>query len=163
MIAAPSSSPITIIKQDPAGNETWRYTGEVVERDDKQITIEAYFDRDDMLFHGMWLCKGDRFLESYYTDRWYNIFEIHDRTDDRLKGWYCNISTPAVIESHFISYKDLSLDLLVFPDGRQLVLDEDEFIELEISSEIQKEARAALEELREIFRKMIPPSNANHT
>ena len=152
----PSASPIVVIKQDPAGNETWRYTGTVIQRDDKQITIEAYFDREDVLFHGMWLCKGDRFVETYYSDRWYNIFEIHDREDDHLKGWYCNITTPAVIEEHSIAYKDLALDLLVFPDGRQLVLDEEEFIDLELSAEQRESAHAALEELREIFQKRLP-------
>ncbi len=161
MTTAPSSSPITIIKQDPAGNETWRYTGEVLERGDKQITIEAYFDRDDMHFHGMWLCKGDRFVETYYSDRWYNILEIHARKDDHLKGWYCNITAPAVIDGQVISYKDLALDLLVFPDGCQLILDEDEFTNLRISAEMQMKARVALEELCEIFQKMISSSNAN--
>ena len=150
--AAPS---ITIVKQDPAGGELWRYTGKVIERLDKQITIEACFDRDDMLFHGMWLCKGDRFVETYYSERWYNIFEIHDRGDDHLKGWYCNITTPAVIDGQCISYKDLALDLLVFPNGRQLVLDEDEFIHLEISIELQRKARAALDELGEFFRRRL--------
>ena len=45
------------------------------------------------------LRRGDRFIETYYTDRWYNIFEIHAREDDRLKGWYCNIAKPAVMEA----------------------------------------------------------------
>jgi len=147
-----SPSQVTIIKQDPAGVETWRYSGEVIERRHNQIIIEAYFDREDMLFHGMWLCKGDRFVETYFTERWYNIFEIHDREDDRLKGWYCNITTPALIQDHLISYKDLALDLLVFPDGRQLVLDEVEFLDLGLSTEMQRMARSALDELVEIFR-----------
>ncbi len=156
MNTKPSASPIVVIKQDPAGNETWRYTGEVLQRGDRQIIIEAYFDREDVLFHGMWLCKGDRFVETYYSDRWYNIFEIHDREDDHLKGWYCNITTPAVIEKHSIAYKDLALDLLIFPDGRQIVLDEEEFIDLELSTEQRESAHAALKELREIFQKRLP-------
>jgi len=147
------TSPITVIKQDPAGNETWRYTGTVIEKGDKQITVEAFFDRDDMLFHGMRICKGDRFIETYYEDRWYNIFEIHDQADDRLKGWYCNISTPAVINEQTISYKDLALDLLIFSDGRQLILDEDEFAKLEVSIEMQMQAHSGLRELSDIFQK----------
>jgi protein associated with RNAse G/E len=145
------STTVTIIKRDPSGAETWRYSGKVVKRANKQVTIEAYFDREDMLFHGMWLCKDDRFIETYFEDRWYNIFEIHDRTDDSLKGWYCNISTPAVIEDHAISYKDLALDLLVFPDGEQLILDEDEFQELDISPQMRDSAQAALEDLLDHF------------
>ncbi len=146
---------ITVIKQDRAGVETWRYSGTVIERNSSEIVIEAYFDRDDMLFHGMWLCKGDRFVETYYPDRWYNIFEVHDRADESLKGWYCNITTPALIRERVISYKDLALDLLVFPDGRQQILDEDEFISLELPPHIQDRARHALDELKEIFRERL--------
>jgi hypothetical protein len=47
----------------------------------------------------------------------------------------------------------LALDLLVFPDGRQMVLDEDEFAELSISAEKRAKARAALAELRTLFSK----------
>ena len=28
--------------------------------------------------------RGDRFVETYYSARWYNIFEIHDRDDGAL-------------------------------------------------------------------------------
>ncbi|OQY20658.1 MAG: hypothetical protein B6I35_10355 [Anaerolineaceae bacterium 4572_32.2] len=37
---------------------------------------------------------SDRWTECFYTDRWYNVFEIH-AADDSLKGWYCNITRPA--------------------------------------------------------------------
>lgn len=144
---------ITVIKQNSQGEETWRYQGRLVERGEDTIIIEAHFDREDMEFHGMQLCEGDRFVETYYRHRWYNIFAIHDREDDRLKGWYCNIATPAVIENSRILYRDLALDLLVFPDGRKVVLDEDEFAELSISAEKRAKARAALAELRTLFSK----------
>ncbi|MBC8505070.1 MAG: DUF402 domain-containing protein [Anaerolineales bacterium] len=143
---------ISVIKQDLDGNETWRYSGEVIDSQEGQITIEAFFDREDMLYHGMWLCKGDRFVETYFTDRWYNIFEIHDREDDRLKGWYCNIATPAVIDEQQISYKDLALDLLVLNNGKQIVLDEDEFIELDLAPQIRHQALRGMQELQNLFR-----------
>jgi protein associated with RNAse G/E len=104
------------------------------------------------------LRRGDRFLETFYTDRWYNIFEIHDRDDDRLKGWYCNIGFPAVIEADDrISYIDLALDLWVTPDGRQSVLDEDEFSALAIDVETRSKALAVLDDLRERFDRHRPP------
>ena len=143
---------ITIIKQNPAGEETWRYPGSILKRDEKSLVIEAFFDREDLDFHGMCLCHGDRFVETYFFERWYNIFEIHDRTDDRLKGWYCNVCSPAVEKDGLLMYRDLALDLLVFPNGSQLVLDEDEFAALMISPIEQKMALAALAELEAIFR-----------
>ena len=145
---------VSVVKLDPQGQETWRYQGQIVSQAGSQIVLQAYFDREDRLFHGMPLCKGDRFLETYYTDRWYNIFEIHSRADDSLRGWYCNVSTPASLEGSVLSYHDLALDLLVFPDGRQIVLDEDEFAELDLSPQQREQALNALNELQVSFEQM---------
>jgi uncharacterized protein len=146
---------ITIIKQNVQGEETWRYTGRVLEQDDHGILIEANFNRPDTPFHGMMLGEGDRFVEIYFSDRWYNIFQIHDRNDESLKGWYCNITRPAVITPDRIEYIDLALDLLVFPDGRQLVLDQDEFDILPLDDATRQKALDALPELQ----KLINPLN----
>jgi predicted RNA-binding protein associated with RNAse of E/G family len=143
---------ITVIKRNPAGEEILRYTGVVLHQESDGITLEANFSRADMPFMHTILRQGDRFIETYYTERWYNIFEIHDRDDDRLKGWYCNIGKPAVIEAeNGISYVDLALDLWVAPDGAQTVLDEDEFAALDLDTETRSRARAALEELQKRF------------
>lgn len=145
-----------MLKLDPQGRETWRYHGEVVQSLADRIVLEARFDRQDRLFHGMPLCRGDRFLETYFTDRWYNIYEIHAREDDSLRGWYCNIGKPAILDGDCLSYIDLALDLLVFPDGRQLVLDEDEFNQLDISPTDRQQALAALDELKLVFKREKP-------
>jgi len=147
---------ITVLKLNLAGQETWRYTGRVLERHADRIVLEAHFNRDDIPFHGILLRRGDRFVETFYSDRWYNVFEMHDCDDDRLKGWYCNIGRPADIGEETVSYIDLALDLLVYPDGRQLVLDEDEFGELALSPEVFRQARQALEELQTSFTARFP-------
>jgi hypothetical protein len=113
--------------------------------------IEAFFNGGSRPFHGINLVNGDRFIETYYFDRWYNIFEIHDLETDRLKGWYCNVNYPAEGVNGRVSYVDLALDLLVYPDGRLLVLDEDEFDELTLSESNKQKAREALKELMSIF------------
>jgi predicted RNA-binding protein associated with RNAse of E/G family len=143
---------ITVIKQDYLGNETWRYVGNLITRQHDEIEIEAFFDRDDTPVAGITLIRGDRFVETYYSDRWYNIFEIHDQGSGELKGWYCNIGYPAVITDNTIAYRDLALDLLVYPDGEKILLDEDEFSTLPLSHEVQSAARQALRELQQKFR-----------
>lgn len=143
---------ITVIKMNVAGLETFRYHGNVLHRDETSLILEANFQLKDLDYHGMPLLKGDRFIETYYTDRWYNVYEIHARGDDHLRGWYCNITYPAVIDNDVVSYVDLALDLLVFPNGRQLVLDEAEFIELALPMEAVFQARQALDELQNSFR-----------
>jgi hypothetical protein len=85
MNAVNSMPQITVIKQDLEGCETWRYTGKTLERGENFILLEAKFNRADTPFHDIILKQGDRFVERFYTDRWYNIFEIHDREDDQLK------------------------------------------------------------------------------
>jgi hypothetical protein len=140
-----------VIKRNVEGEETWRYPARVLRRKPGAALIEAYFNRPDTPFHGILLSQGDRFLEAYYSDRWYNLFEIHDRLDDSLKGWYCNVTLPAEIDDHAISYIDLALDLLVYPDGKQLVLDEDEFAELAITPQVRSQAQDALQALRVLF------------
>ena len=143
---------VTVIKKNPQGEETWRYPAQVIERQDGAILLEAYFNRDNTDVFGMPLERDDRFVETYYTDRWYNVYEIHAHEDGRLRGWYCNIGCPAEVDGDTISYVDLALDLLVFPDGRQLVLDKDEFEALDIDPDVRRKALAALEELQAIFR-----------
>ena len=143
-----------MIKRNPQGIETWRYSGHVLERGANFIRLEALFNRDDTPFHGIVLGRGDRFVETFYADRWYNIMEMHDRQSGELKGWYCNVTCPAEIGIGVVSYIDLALDLLVYPDGRQLVLDEDEFDGLGLSVEDSQVARQALRELEQRFQRL---------
>jgi predicted RNA-binding protein associated with RNAse of E/G family len=85
-------------------------------------------------------------------NRWYNTFEIHSHGDDHLKGWYCNVGRPAVLESSSrLSYIDLALDLWVAPNRTQTVLDEDEFAALDLDAATRDQARAALKELQKMF------------
>ena len=143
---------ITVIKRNQHGQEVMRYTGVVLQLESNAVTLEASFTHANTPVMDTILRQGDRFIEMYYTDRWYNIFEIHDREDDRLKGWYCNIGKPAVLEAeNRISYVDLALDLWVAPDGTQNVLDEEEFAALDLEPETRSRARAALEELQTCF------------
>jgi protein associated with RNAse G/E len=150
------SETVVVIKLDAQRREAWRYAGRILRRWPEAVLLEAHFNRDDLDFHGIPFKRGDRFLEMYYADRWYNIYELHDREDDQLKGWYCNVCLPAEFKDGQVTYVDLALDLLVYPDGRQLVLDEDEFAELKLDGKTGSQARAALEELKRIF---TPPVN----
>lgn len=145
------SETVDVIKRNTENKETWRYSGQVLRRWPNAVLLEARFNREDTPFHGIILRRDDRFVEIYYSDRWYNIFEIHDRGDDHLKGWYCNVCRPAEFADGQISYVDLALDLLVYPDGRQLVLDEDEFAALRLDEASLAKALASLRDLQALF------------
>jgi len=135
-------------KLSPEGEELWRYQGTVLRRTGTGLTLEAVYDRSDEDFHGLRLRHGDRFVETHYSDRWYNVFAVHDVDSGGLKGWYCNIVRPARLEPEHIWSVDLALDLVVLPDGGWVVVDQDEFAELRLTPEERKQAAQALERLQ---------------
>jgi len=150
-------SRVEVKKLDQDGKVVVSYTGRILEEGENFVVLEAFFNREDMPFMGVVLKKGDRFVETYYKDRWYNIFEIYDRDDGSFKGWYCNVGRPAVIEAGTISYVDLALDLWIDPNGVQTVLDEDEFKNLPLDSMTRAQARSALERMQQEFENKKPP------
>lgn len=149
---------IKVQKKNPAGEVTYEYEGILLSREDHTIVLEALFDRADLPFMDVVFKTGDRFVEYYYTERWYNVFAVHDRDDGKVKGWYCNISKPAVFEDGIVSYIDLALDLWVSTSGEQTVLDEDEFESLELDEETRAGALRGLDGLKQIFLNGKPPS-----
>jgi uncharacterized protein len=137
-----------IIKKNHKDEFTWEYEGKLISRDNNSVTLEALFNRDDLPFQEIVLKRNDRFVETFYTDKWFNIFEIYDRDDGKIKGWYCNITKPAEISENEISYSDLILDLWVNVEGKQVVLDEDELNELNVDEELKKKIYESLDELK---------------
>lgn len=145
------STVITVQKLDHAGNLVTSYQGQVVSRDANSIVLEARWQRDRLALPYIVFERGDRLLEHFFADRWYSIFEIHAGTDDRLKGWYCNFSRPAVFTDDTLSAVDLALDLFVFPEGQVLLLDEGEFDALKLERtdpEAWRQSLTAVADLR---------------
>jgi hypothetical protein len=146
------SEPIKVLKKNLEGRVTWQYVGQVQRREQNAVVLEAFFNRPDLPFMDVIFKQNDRFVETFYTDRWYNIFEIYDRDDGRRKGWYCNVGRPAVLSEGTVSYVDLALDLWVSAEGKQTVLDEDEFNTLPLNSFEREKALSALDELERILK-----------
>lgn len=152
---------ITIHKLDAHGLEVWSYRARLLARGDGWITVEANFDRQDADLHGLILRRGDRMVEQFFADRWYNVFAIHDGGGTELKGWYCNITRPAHLLPADVFAEDLALDLLVLPDGSSRILDEDEFEALGLSQLERARARAALHELQDLGAQRAGPFQAS--
>jgi uncharacterized protein len=151
------SEAIRVQKLNLAGEVTWQYEGHILRYEKNAVVLDAYFNRPDLPFQDVVFKEHDRFVETFYTDRWYNIFEIHDRDDGRLKGWYCNVGRPATMGDGTVSYVDLALDLWVSADGSQTVLDREEFEALNLDVSERKRALEALQELKERFESKGPP------
>lgn len=139
---------ILVHKLDDRGTEKLGYSGIILDTTPSSIILEAIFDLEDRSLGDIRLQRGDRFIETHYGDRWYNVFRIHDGQDGHLKGWYCNITRPAKIEPGHIYAIDLELDLVVLPNAEYQVLDEDEFETLQLTPEDREMALQAMEELK---------------
>jgi len=147
---------ITIRKLDHAGHQVTAYPGQVLRRDGPTIVLRTFWRRAAMDLGYVLLEPGDRWTEYFYTDRWYNVFEIH-AADDSLKGWYCNITRPARITAREVVAEDLALDLWVAPDGETRLLDEDEFAALSLSPAEREAAQNALTKLQTMAAQKTPP------
>lgn len=60
----------------------------------------------------------------FFKQQWFNVICM---IRDNSVYYYCNLSSPYVIDSEGLKYIDYDLDVKVFPDGEVLELDRDEY------------------------------------
>lgn len=143
----------TILKIDATGGVVLSYPGRCVTRGPDHITVEAFFALRDRLELGYTVFeRGDRMVEHFFSDRWYNVFECHAVGSDALRGWYCNVARPAIIDDVAVDVRqtDLALDVWVAPDRTITILDEDEFAALHLTEQEVAAARGAVAEIRSL-------------
>lgn len=117
-------------KLRPDGSRSYEWDGHVLASDAEGLVLRAPFNVPLVELGFTTFRKGDVFVEFYYWDHWYNVYQVFER-DGTLKGWYANLGAPAVMDGPGqLSYVDLALDVWVNPDGSHQVLDEDELAEL---------------------------------
>lgn len=152
---------MTVEKLDATGRMVFSYRGVECERFANGIRLEALWNQPPRDLGYARFEVGDRFIEWFYTDRWYNIFEIHASGNDALVGWYCNVAAPASIEAEVVRCRDLVLDLWVARDGTMMVLDEDEFAaDVTLDEATRIAARKGLVELQRLVERRTPPFDA---
>jgi predicted RNA-binding protein associated with RNAse of E/G family len=154
----------TVHKLNTHGEVVVTYAADLAERLPTGVVLHARWVRPSLDLGYTTFEADDRFIEWFYTDRWYNVFEIHAATG-ALKGWYCNIAEPAVITANTIACRDLLLDLWVAPDGSMQVLDEDEFAaDPALDATTRASALAALDALQQLVRaREFPFATVGHT
>ncbi|MGW7433864.1 DUF402 domain-containing protein [Streptomyces sp. NPDC054861] len=113
-----------------AGRTKIRYPADVLADDGTRLTVRAPWAAEGVRDFGFVRFEpGDVFVEHYWRDRWYAVKEVRGG-DGSLKGWYCDIARPALIDDAGgeVVVEDLDLDLWVSADGSEVLrLDEDEF------------------------------------
>ena len=64
--------------------------------------------------------------EYFWLDRWYNVFRFQ-QPDGKLRNFYCNVNMPPKFDGKVLDYVDMDIDVILWPEGRVVTLDEDEF------------------------------------
>jgi uncharacterized protein len=145
-------SPVHVRKLRPDGSEAYSWDGSVLRCDEQGIVLQAEFNVPIRKLGYVTLRQGDVFIEFYYFDRWFNVFQI-SQPDGTLKGWYANLGRPAELDAAtgVLSYVDLALDVWANPDNSHVVLDEDELAEvLAAFPEVRAEAEQGVAELMQL-------------
>ncbi|MEW2349869.1 MULTISPECIES: DUF402 domain-containing protein [unclassified Streptomyces] len=152
--AGPPADALTVVLTK-AGRVKKRYPARRLADDGTHLVAEAPWASPEARDFGfVRFAPGDVFTEHYWTTTWYAIKEVR-AADGGLKGWYCDMTRPAVREEGTVRVDDLELDLWVPAPGRgpALRLDEDEFLASGLpttdphAAERARSALAALEAL----------------
>jgi hypothetical protein len=150
MTGESGANTITVRKHNWRGEFRYAWSGELLVREPEHLVLLAIWKGPGEPRVGeIAFLAGDRFVEHYYPGRGYAIWQV-EQPDGAIKGWYCNISTPIEWQDEVLSFRDLLLDLLVYPDGSSSVLDRDEFVEAQREGLVGNDvalAEAALAEL----------------
>ncbi|MEU8705785.1 DUF402 domain-containing protein [Streptomyces sp. NPDC048565] len=143
--------PILTVALVKAGRTKIRYPAEQVGDDGTRITVRAPWAAPGVRDFGFVRFEpGDVFTEHYWRDRWYAVKEVRTAAG-QLKGWYCDITRPAVPRGAELLVEDLDLDLWVSADGTSVLrLDEDEFEESGLADSDPLAAQAAVRALDEL-------------
>ena len=119
-MAAPT---ITEIKHTLAG-ERKTFDCELLQRSAGEVVVIYRMPRDVQL-EDILLRRGTVSLGYFWADRPYNAYHWIDERLDSV-ALYFNISDRTRIGEQSIEWRDLAVDILISPDGRCRVLDEDE-------------------------------------
>ncbi|GAB2885917.1 DUF402 domain-containing protein [Streptomyces deserti] len=134
-----------------AGRTKIRYPAELLHDDGSRITVRAPWAGEGVRDFGFVRFEpGDVFTEHYWRDRWYAVKEVR-AASGLVKGWYCDITRPAVCSGPELVVEDLDLDLWRSADGADVRrLDEDEFAASGLARTDPEAASAALAALDEL-------------
>ena len=111
------------IKHTLAG-ELKTFDCELLDYADDEVVVIYRMPRDVKL-EDILLREGTVSLGYFWRDRPYNAYHWIDSNHDPV-ALYFNIADGTRISSRAVEWRDLAVDVLITPDGRCRVLDEDE-------------------------------------
>ncbi|WP_125264814.1 DUF402 domain-containing protein [Streptomyces alboflavus] len=154
-MSAPSAEPAPATDVEvvlrKAGRTKIRYPARLLSDDGTRVTVRAPWAGAGVRDFGFVRFEpGDVFVEHFWRDRWYAVKEVY-AADGTLKGWYCDVTRPAVRDGAVLTVEDLDLDLWCSADGTTILrLDEDEFAESPLPDSDPPAAAAAMAALDDL-------------
>lgn len=110
-------------KETLAG-ERKRFRCTLVARAPGEVVVRYVLSRDGQVA-GLRLPRGTVSFGYFWTHRPYNVYHFVE-PDGTTRALYVNIVDRTRLTTRAVHWRDLTVDLLITPDGRCQVLDEDE-------------------------------------
>lgn len=140
---------VRVLKYDGSLHREWR--AQVKEQTESLLILDAAFEEEVNHSRLGLIRRGTVSLEYYWLDRWYNVFRFLE-PDGSLRIFYCNVNMPPLFDGRVLTYVDLDVDLIVFPDLSYEILDLEEFeanaLRYRYPAHVKSGAREALAELQ---------------
>ena len=150
-------SDLLVEKYKADGSFSFSWEATLLEEGENHRKLKAYFNAPAHLVDKVWFNPGDLFIETYYNNRWYNVFEVHEGHNGEIKAWYSNLSYPAKFSPGLITWQDLELDLIAYPNGEYAFLDEEDYAALSLDSETRRQVELTIAELVDQAKHKQPP------
>ena len=149
MVLEPGSDVTVRLIKDPRPDV--EYPAQVLSDDGEHVVLRAPWFGDASHDTGFTVFEvGDVWTEHFWRGRWFSIKEIRNASG-AVKGWYCDVARPAVVEDGAVVVADLDLDLWLSGDRSTVLrLDEDEFEESGLAEREPETAARALRTLDEL-------------
>ncbi|MFA5006428.1 MAG: DUF402 domain-containing protein [Candidatus Izemoplasmatales bacterium] len=109
-------------KHDRSLHRVWSQA--TVLYDDETVAIVANERTKVVEANGRFWFTKEPSVTHFYKDRWYNVIGI---IKEEAISYYCNLSSPALVDTEAIKYIDYDLDVKVASDGTFQVLDQNEY------------------------------------
>lgn len=113
---------IISFKHDGELHRVWKNVYKICATDDLAIIVNDKVDVIDGDGH-KWKTKEPAICY-FFRQYWFNI--ICMIREDGIY-YYCNLSSPFIIDQEGLKYIDYDLDVKLYPDGEILILDRDEY------------------------------------
>ena len=115
---------IQSFKHDGSLHRTWA-TGYVIEANERRIVAVTDRTLVSEADGRKWVTREPAVC-FYYPDRSYNVICMIRKGGVH---YYCNIASPSLVDEEAIKNIDYDLDVKIFPNGKFIVLDEDEYLQ----------------------------------